>query len=205
MDALTAEINSRFPGRAIGVRADVSDYAEAKRLFDQVTARFGGVDVLINNAGVSHIGLFNEMPPGGWDALMRANVNSVFNCCHLAAPYMIAKKHGVVINISSVWGLAGASCEAVYSASKGAVNSFTKALAKELGPSGVRVNAIACGVIDTGMNDWLDDEEKTALTDRIPLTRFGSVSEIANLTVFLASEASAYITGQVIAADGGFI
>lgn len=179
--------------------ADVSDYSQCEDMFETI----GNIDILINNAGISYLGLFSDMKPSDWERVMNVNINSVFNCTHLAIPHMVREKRGIIINISSMWGDKGASCEAVYSASKGAVNSFTKAMAKELGPSGIRVNAISCGVIDTKMNAWLSDEERAELADEISLMRFGNSSEVADLAVFLASEKSEFINGQVITIDGG--
>ncbi len=189
----------------MGITADVSDYNAVKNMFEQINNRFGGVDVLINNAGISHIGLFDEMTPIEWNRLIDVNIKSVFNCCHCAIDHMLKNKNGVIINISSIWGVSGASCEAVYSATKGAINAFTKALAKELAPSGIRVNAIACGAIDTSMNDCFDDEEKEDLISRIPAMRFGTPEEIADLCTFLAEPKSKYIIGQTITVDGGFL
>lgn len=188
----------------IGIQADVSSYRESAELFERVNKRFGSVDILVNNAGVSHIGLFQDMKPSEWERVLSINLCSVFNCCHLALPAMISKKDGVILNISSIWGEAGASCEGVYSASKGGINAFTKALGKELGPSNVRVNAIACGVIDTEMNDFLSAREKNALREEIPATRFGTSEDVAGLAVFLASDAAKYITAQIININGGY-
>ena len=184
---------------------DVSDYSVCQNLFQEISAVFGSVDILINNAGISHIGLFSDMTPDMWQRIMAANTFSAMNCSHLAIPSMVQKKQGIIINISSIWGNTGASCEAIYSASKGAVNGFTKALAKELAPSGIRVNAIACGVIQTQMNADLSKEEEIALTEDIPLCRFGTADEIAKAALFLAEESSSYITGQVLTIDGGMI
>ncbi len=179
--------------------ADVSDYLVCKRLFE----RIGDIDILVNNAGISHVGLFTDMSPEAWRKVIDTNLLSVFNCTHLALKEMVRKKSGAIINISSVWGERGASCEAAYSASKGGVNAFTKAIAKEIGPSGIRVNAIACGVIDTKMNGWLTSQERAELTDEIALMKFGRPQDVAELAVFLASERSGYLTGQVITLDGG--
>ncbi len=142
------------------------------------------------------------MKPEKWQEIINNNVNSVFNCTHIALQSMIRNHNGKIVNISSIWGNIGASCEVIYSASKGAINSFTKALAKELGPCGIRINAVACGVIDTKMNNFLNDEEKNTLKNEIPLMRFGSASEVADLVQYLVSDNSSYITGQVITLDG---
>lgn len=180
------------------VLADVSDYEECKKLFIKAP------DVLVNNAGISHIGLFTDMTPESWKHLIDVNLMSAFNCSHIALKTMIRNHCGNIINISSIWGERGASCEVVYSASKGGINSFTKALAKEVGLSGIRVNAISCGVIDTKMNACFEDEEKAALCDEISLARFGKAEEIAKLAYFLAEDdKSGYINGQIITADGG--
>lgn len=185
--------------------ADVSDYEAAKRMFLEVTAAYGGIDILVNNAGTAKWGLFTESAPSDWDEVIGNNLKSVLNCTHLALPKMISQKTGCIINISSIWGEKGASCEAVYSAAKGGVNLFTKAIAREVGPSSIRVNAISCGVISTGMNDSLSDEEKAILADDTALMRFGKAEEVAELAVFLAGDGAGYITGQVITVDGCMI
>ena len=164
----------------------------------------GGLDVLVNNAGISHFGLLSDMSDEEWRTMMDTNLSSAFYCCREAVPYMVSRKQGRIINISSMWGVAGASCEAAYSASKAGLNGLTQALAKELAPSNVQVNAIACGVIDTEMNARLDEEERNALREEIPAGRFGSPEEVAELTLMLA-EAPGYLTGQIIRMDGGLI
>jgi 3-oxoacyl-[acyl-carrier protein] reductase len=138
-------------------------------------------------------------------AILAANLLSVMNASHCAIPHMVRAKAGCIINISSIWGISGASCEAVYSAAKAGVNGFTKALAKELAPSGIRVNAIACGAFDTRMNNHLSPQEKIAFANQIPLGRFGTPHEAGNLALFLASHNAAYLTGQVIPLDGGVV
>lgn len=188
----------------LALTCDVGDPQQVTAMFQQITETFGGVDVLVNNAGISHIGLLSDMSFEEWQHLMNTNLNSVFYCCKSALPYMIHKKQGRIINISSVWGEVGASCEVAYSASKGGVNSFTKALAKELAPSNIQVNAISCGAIDTEMNAFLDEEDRHALTDEIPASRFGLPSEVAELVCQLA-EFPTYLTGQILRIDGGWI
>lgn len=183
---------------------DISDYNTAMEMFDEVHRHFGNVDILVNNAGISIIGLFQDMTRDEWDRIMNVNVGSVYNCCHFAIPDMINTKSGRIINISSVWGNAGASCETAYSATKGAVNSLTKALAKELAPSGICVNAIACGAIDTDMNSFLSDEDKLSLFEEIPAGRMGRPDEVGKLAVMLA-DAPSYLTGQIITLDGAWI
>jgi len=181
---------------------DVSDYKRCREMFSTIYSIYGNVDILINNAGISLHKHFTDMEENEWSRLIDVNFKSVLNCTHLALPKMISRKSGNIINISSVWGERGASCEAVYSATKGAVNSFTKSMAKELGPSGIRVNAISCGVIDTKTNLCFSEDEREILSDEISLMRFGCPEEIARLAVFLAKEDSSFITGQIITADG---
>ena len=168
LEESAALIRRESGASCLALSADVGDYAQCSRMFDQIRQTFGSVDVLVNNAGTAHIGLFTDMEPRQWEDLLRTNLLSVLNCCHLAVPDMVQKKSGKIINISSVWGNVGASCEAVYSASKGGINAFTKALAKELAPSHIQVNAIACGMIDTDMNRCLSEEDYQAIIDEIP-------------------------------------
>lgn len=187
----------------LAVAGDVSDYEFCGRLYRQGTQRFGDVDILINNAGISYVGLFQDMEPETWRRILDVNLGSVLNLCRLAVPAMIARHSGKIINISSVWGAVGASCEAVYSASKGGVNSFTRALAKELAPSGIQVNALSCGAIDTPMNRWLSEEDRSTLCDEIPAGRLGTAKEAAR-AVQLLIDAPDYLTGQIVTLDGGW-
>ena len=189
----------------IGIKADVSKYDEVENMFDRIGKHFGDVDILINNAGISYVGLFTEMDPKEWNHILETNINSMFNCTKLALPSMISRKSGAIINISSIWGNVGASCEVVYSSTKGAVNGFTKALAKEVGPCNIKVNAVACGVIDTEMNSFLSEEEKSNITEEIALCRFGKAREVANAVFFLASDQCDFLTGQVIVLDGAML
>lgn len=183
---------------------DVGVYDNCREMFDLVKKQFGSPDVLVNNAGISYIGLFQDMTPEDWDRVIRVNLDSVFYCCKLALPDMISRKSGRIINVSSVWGTTGASCETAYSAAKGGVNALTRALAKEAAPSGIQVNAVACGAIDTEMNSFMSDEELISLIDEIPMNRLGKASEVADLVYHLAYKAG-YLTGQVITLDGGWI
>lgn len=188
----------------LSILADVSDYENCKFLVQQGVECFGTIDLLVNDAGISHIGLFQDMTPDEWQRVMAVNIGSVMNLCHLVIPSMVHQKKGRIINVSSVWGNVGASCEAVYSASKGAVNSFTKALAKELAPSNIQVNAIAFGAIETPMNAWLSEEEAQELADEIPAGREGTAKEAAQM-ICMVADAPDYLTGQVITMDGGWI
>ena len=188
----------------LSILADVSDYEACKLLVQQAVERFGTIDLLVNDAGVSHIGLFQDMTPDEWQRVMNVNIGSVMNLCHLVIPSMVHRHHGRIINISSVWGVCGASCEAAYSASKGGVGALTQALAKELAPSGIQVNAIACGAIDTEMNGFLSAEEEEALLDEIPAGRMGRPEEVADV-VFAMTGSPDYLTGQILRLDGGWI
>lgn len=181
-------------------QGDMGDPEAVDRLFDGLNR----LDVLINNAGISHIGLLSDMSVSQWRRVMSTNLDSCFYICRRAIPLMVHAKQGRIINISSVWGQAGASMEAAYSASKGGVNSLTKALAKELAPSNIQVNAIACGVIDTDMNRCFAPEEMASLIEEIPADRIGRPEEVAALAGQLIT-APAYMTGQIITIDGGWI
>lgn len=204
LTALKKELEQSCRADVLPFVGDVSSASDMEALFEATNSRFGGVDVLINNAGISHIGLLSDMSLEDWNRMVGVNLTSVFLSCKLALPRMIHQKSGKIINISSVWGVAGASCEVAYSACKGGVNAFTKALAKELAPSNIQVNAIACGVIDTQMNACFTEEERLALMDEIPAGRFGTAEEVAALALQLA-EGNDYLTGQVIVLDGGFL
>ena len=197
---LCRDLSERCGVRAVPFCGDMGDFAAVQSLFSGIRR----LDVLVNNAGISHIGLLSDMSPEEWRRVMATNLDSCFYTCKLAVPLMVHEKRGKILNISSVWGSAGASMEAAYSASKGAVNSLTKALAKELAPSNIQVNAIACGVIDTDMNRSFSEEEMRALIEEIPADRLGSAEEVAALALQLAGSPS-YLTGQIIALDGGFL
>lgn len=183
---------------------DVSDHKQVHAMFEEICALGESIDILINNAGISHIGLLQDMSIEEWNQVLNTNLTSAFSCSKYAIPDMITRKQGKIINISSVWGCSGASCEVAYSASKGGLNLFTQALAKELAPSNIQVNAIACGCIDTQMNACFSEEERATLTDEIPAGRFGMPEEVASLVLTLA-EGNEYLTGQIITLDGGWI
>lgn len=200
---LEKEIESLGAG-CLAVQADVGNREDCLRLFQEIHESFGDVDILVNNAGISRIGLLQDMEFSQWDQLLRTNLTSVFHCCKLAIPGMVKKQSGKIINISSVWGVCGASCESAYSASKGGVNALTRALAKELAPSHIQVNAIACGAIDTKMNSFLSPEETDGLLEEIPAGRMGTPDEVAELAFQLAKSPD-YLTGQIIQLDGGWI
>ena len=181
-------------------KTDMGNFAEVWTLFSQIDT----LDVLINNAGISHIGLLQDTSVDEWQKVLDTNLNSVFYTSKLSIPKMLANEGGVIINISSIWGNAGASMEVAYSASKGGVNAFTKALAKELAPSNITVNAISCGVIDTDMNKGFSQAEMNALIEEIPANRLGTPKEVATLVLQLI-DSPKYLTGQIITIDGGFL
>ncbi len=182
---------------------DMGDPGTCEKLFQLIRKQYGTLDVLVNNAGISYIGLLQDMSSADWERIVRTNLTSVFNCCKLAIPMMVSAKQGKIINISSVWGSVGASCEVAYSATKGGINAFTKALAKELAPSNIQVNAVACGAIDTEMNRWMEEDDLIHLVDSIPTGRLGRAEEVADLVYHLGYK-NAYLTGQVIGLDGGW-
>lgn len=183
---------------------DVSDHAQVQAMFEEIRACGESIDILINNAGISHIGLLQDMSIEEWNQVLNTNLTSAFSCSKYVIPDMVSRKQGKIINISSMWGLSGASCEVAYSASKGGLNLFTQALAKELAPSNIQVNAIACGVIDTRMNACFDAEERAELKNEIPVGRFADPSEVADFVQQLI-DAPSYLTGQIISFDGGYL
>ena len=201
--ALKQSLEELYHVTVLASVGNIGDSAYVCRLFDEIKDLFGGVDVVINNAGISHIGLLTDTTFEKWNSLIQTNLSATFYTSKLSIPYMLSKHAGKIINISSVWGTVGASCEVAYSASKGGLNAFTKALAKELAPSNIQVNAIACGCIDTAMNQCFSTEERASLEEEIPAGRFGTPEEVAELTYSLASNHN-YLTGQVITLDGGW-
>lgn len=186
------------------VQGDVSDEHSVFDMVGHAQRTLGHISVLINNAGVSCDALFTETTPEMWQHTFDVNTRGAYNTCRAVLPDMLSRGRGSIINVSSVWGVCGGSCEAAYSASKAALIGLTRALAKEAGPSGVRVNCIAPGVIDTSMISRLSASERQALIDRTPLSRLGTPEDVAGAMVFLASPAAAFITGQVLGVDGGF-
>lgn len=199
------ELQKKLGEKSIAVHADVSTAEGAELLFSEAKKKFGFADVLVNNAGVAQQKLFTDITKADYDRMFDCNVRSVFNCCQCALPDMIHNKYGRIINISSMWGVTGASCEVHYSASKAAVIGLTKALAREVAPSGITVNCIAPGVIDTPMNKGFDEETMAQLREETPVGRIGTPGDVARAVAFLADPNSSFITGQVLGVDGGFI
>ncbi len=204
LSALARELESSYGISCAAFSADARDPAKTSALFSAIEQRSGRLDVLINNAGISWHGLLTDMSDEAWNDVIETNLSSVFFACRSAIPLMLKRHAGKILNISSVWGCVGASCEAAYSASKGGVNALTQALAKELAPSNIQVNAIACGVIDTEMNAFLDEKERASLAEEIPAGYFGSPKDVAELALSLCS-GHPYLTGQVLKLDGGWI
>lgn len=200
----TEKLITKLAGTCTLLPGDVGDPDCVRSMFAEIESVCGGLDVLVNNAGIASFGLLTDMTDGQWRRLIDTNLSSAFYCCRAAIPHMVSQKRGRIINISSMWGTAGASCEAAYSASKAGLHGLTKALAKELAPSNIQVNAVACGVIDTEMNARLNAEERTALEEEIPAGRYGTPEEAAQLVLSLA-EGPGYLTGQIIGLDGGMI
>ena len=201
--ALAEELAREIGG--ISVCADVADPEAVENMFSRVQDSLGNISLLVNNAGISEYGLLTDLSFERWNRLIAVNLGGAFNCCRAAIPAMVQQKSGCIINISSMWGQAGASCEAAYSASKGGVIALTKALAKELGPSGIRVNSISPGCIETDMMARFSAAELEALRDETPLEALGSPADVAQCVRFLASPAARFITGQTIGVNGGFI
>ncbi|MBQ3797693.1 MAG: SDR family oxidoreductase [Butyrivibrio sp.] len=201
LTAMSLELEKEFSVKCKAYRCDASDYEEVVALFENIE----DIDVVVNNAGIAWMGLLTDMTKEDWDKVMGTNLNSLFYTSKFAVPFMVRKHGGRIINISSVWGNVGASCEVAYSASKGGINSFTKALAKELAPSNIQVNAVACGVIDTDMNrSHLSSEDLKELEGEIPMDRMGEPGEVAEI-VYMLSNAPEYMTGQIVTVDGGWI
>jgi 3-oxoacyl-[acyl-carrier protein] reductase len=184
------------------IKADVSKREETEKLIQFAINKFNKIDVLINNAGISQEGLFTDVTEEEWQKIINTNLNSVFYCNQQALKYMIQEQQGCIINISSIWGETGASCEVAYSTTKAAINGMTKALAKEVGPSNIRVNAIAPGIIDTDMNRNLTNEELEQIKEQIPLNKIGKALDIAKCVKWLIEDE--YTTGQIISINGGW-
>lgn len=200
LEALTRRLEQEYQISCKCFCFPISEEKAVIEMFESIPK----LDVLVNNAGISYIGLLTDMSYEEWKRVVDTNLGGCFLTCRYAVPGMVSRKMGKIINISSVWGNVGASMEVAYSASKGGINAFTKALAKELGPSNIQVNAIACGIIDTDMNKCFDEEELEALVQEIPADRLGKPQEVAELALQLC-EGNEYLTGQIITLDGGWI
>ena len=204
LHALAQEL-SALSVPALEVCADLSDPVQAKTMVDNVLEKFCQLDILVCCSGLSHVGLVTDIDPQQWKTLFGVNVDGMHYCCQAVLPHMVHRKEGCILTVSSMWGQVGASCEVAYSATKGAVIAYTKALAQEVGPSNIRVNCIAPGVIATEMNAHLSPEDLDALADETPLGRIGTPEECAACALFLASEGASFVTGQVLAPNGGLV
>lgn len=204
LHALAQEL-SQHNVPVLEVCADLSDPAQAKSMVDNVLEKFCQLDILICCSGLSHVGLISDIDQENWRRLFGVNVDGMHFCCQAVLPHMIHRKEGCIITVSSMWGQVGASCEVAYSATKGAVIAYTKALAQEVGPSNIRVNCIAPGVIATEMNAHLASQDLAALADETPLGRIGTPQECAACALFLASDGASFVTGQVLAPNGGLV
>ena len=204
LHALSQEL-SALSVPVLEVCADLSDPVQAKTMVDNVLEKFCQLDILICCSGLSHVGLVTDIDPQQWKTLFGVNVDGMHYCCQAVLPHMVHRKEGCILTISSIWGQVGASCEVAYSATKGAVIAYTKALAQEVGPSNIRVNCIAPGVIATEMNAHLSPEDLDALADETPLGRIGTPEECAACALFLASDGASFVTGQVLAPNGGLV
>ncbi len=196
---------NRLGGTAILLACDISVAEQVEQMYNTLTAMHRLPDVIVNNAGISHFGLLTDTDESDWDRIFSTNVKSSFLLAKQFTPHMVNQKYGRMINISSVWGISGASCEVAYAASKGALNAFTKSLARELAPSEITVNAVAPGMVDTEMNARLTDDEYQQLVNDIPAGRTATPDEIAALVYFLATPESAYINGQIISPNGAWL
>lgn len=195
----------KYSVKALPFQADVADKKAVNAMTNEIEKKLGGISVLVNNAGIAEQALFTDITEKMWDRMFAVNVKGAYNCTQAVLPKMIHEKYGRIINISSMWGISGASCEVHYSAAKAALIGFTKALAKEVGLSGITVNCVAPGVIDTDMNGHLSPETISELKEETPLNRIGAPRDVAETVLFLASEKASFITGQTISVDGGFI
>ena len=202
--ALVEEIEAAG-GRALAVEADVADPAAVGEMVDNVLDKFCQLDILVCNAGVASQGLLSDVSDGEWRRIFGVNVDGVFHCCRAVLPHFIHRKAGRIVTVSSMWGITGGACEVAYSASKAAVIGLTKALAKELGPSGITVNCVAPGVIDTDMNGGLTPADLEALREETPLERLGRPEDVAESVYFLSTGAGSFFTGQVLCPNGGIL
>lgn len=185
--------------------ADIRNKKQVDDMMEDIYKKYGQIDYLVNNAGISQIKPFMDITESDWDAMIDTNLKGLFHCTQSALKYMIRQKYGSIVNISSIWGISGASCEVHYSTTKGGIISFTKALAKELGPSNIRINTVAPGVINTKMNNILSNEDKNELIYKTSLGRIGEPLDVAKTVLFLLSDNSSFVTGQTLTVDGGFL
>ncbi|MPQ42975.1 elongation factor P 5-aminopentanone reductase [Clostridium tarantellae] len=192
-------------GNALALGGNLSNDKDIIKIVESIMKSFGKLDILVNNAGISNIGLFMDLNFNDIEEIINTNLIGPMKLTNKLIPLLLKGKNQSIVNISSIWGNVGASCEVTYSTTKGGINLFTKSLAKEVAPWGIRVNCVAPGVINTSMNEWMEQEEKNALNNEIPMSRFGEIYEIGKTVLFLCSKDSSYITGQIITVDGGML
>jgi 3-oxoacyl-[acyl-carrier protein] reductase len=204
IEAVVASIRAAG-GEALVIQADVSQSADAQRLIKETISTFGGLDILVNNAGTTRDMVIMMMKEDDWDIVIRTNLNGTFHCSKAAVRHMMRKRYGRIINITSVVGLAGQAGQTNYAASKAGIIGFTKSLAKEVGPRGITVNAVAPGFVPTALTDVLTEEQRSRAIEMTPLGRFASVEDVANAVAFLASDEAGFITGQILSVDGGLV
>lgn len=202
-DAVAQEVREKTGRPSLAIQSDVAKAEDVERLFSETMRQFGRVDILVNNAGLTRDGLILRMSEQDWDTVLDSNLKGAFLCCKAAARVMLKQKSGNIVNVSSVVGISGNAGQANYSASKGGMNALTKTLAKELGSRGICVNAVAPGFIQTVMTDGLSEENRSRMKKQVPLGRLGSPDEVARAVLFLSTDDSAYITGQILTVDGG--
>ena len=200
----TAARDTELASGALAIKCDISDPENVSEAVERAALMMGGIDILVNNAATSKIGLFTEMSDDEWAQMMGVNLSGAFYVTRAAARYMIGQQSGRIVNIGSMWGKTGASCEVAYSATKAGLRGFTMSLAKELGPSGITVNCIEPGVIDTEMNASLGESALDSLVDETPLCRIGDPADVANAVLFISSNGASFITGQTLGVDGGY-
>lgn len=200
---LAEELEDQYGVKVLALPTDMGDAAAVAAMGERVLQEFGAVDLVVNNAGISMVGLVTDLTVEQWQRIVNVNLSSLFYTTKAFVPGMVHRKSGGILNISSMWGSVGASCEVAYSATKGGVNSYTRALAKELAPSGIRVNALACGCIDTDMNRVFSEEERAALAEEIPMGRFAKPSEVAQAAWDIMN--LTYVTGQILGVDGAYL
>lgn len=203
LNKLCGQLEKKYSVLCYGFKCDGGSSESVASMFDNIKKLIPDIDIVINNAGISYMGLLQDMSNEQWENVITSNLTSVFYMCRSIIPYFVHNKYGRIINISSVWGEQGASCEAAYSASKAGINGLTKALAKELAPSGIQVNAVAFGAIDTEMNSFLSDDEKKVLEEEIPFGRMATPEEAASF-VYQLAHSEPYLTGQIISFNGGW-